>query len=1318
MICPLADRIAKVGLFLLATGIILTAWLGGSARAGSLIYLEPGHGGNTGAYSSPGGYYEDQVNLAIGLRLRDLLQAHGYPVYMSRTDNTWPGGSNPAVEDIHMAQANAMGAAIFLSIHNDSSTAPTASGTSVFYANKSQADITFANLLHTNLIQAIRGYGYNTSDRGLIVPDSGWMIWDGKMPSVLIETLFVSNATEARILLDPFYQQAVAQGLYNAISATVMPSDPPSPPPTNPPSTTVGKTFPLIYDYGSANARIWTVGRCDEAVPTVWPVEAWVGGLGGFDAKRCQLAAGDFDGDTNGDTAVLYDYGGATAALWLFLNNQGNGKLTPVMVWKSAAGGFDATRVKMAAGNFNGTGSDDVAMLYDYGHATSRLWTFAGNSSAMTPTMAWYGPGFDAARAKMVAGNFNGGGADDVAILYDYGNATSRLWTFVSNGSTMAPAMAWYGPGFDAARAKIVAGNFNGAGADDVAMLYDYGGSKSRIWSFVSNGSTMTPGLAWYGPSFDASRAKIAAGDFGGDAKSDIAMLYEYGNAATRIWTAVSTGTSMNVTQGWYSGTYQFSAKQAKVEGERPASGNSLTVRRPLIVSPLGGQQIASPVTLKWSAITGATAYDVEILNAMPSVAEGESTGASAQRIAIESSATTSLAYNIGGLVGGRAYYYRVIARTGTGFVTGYSAADSFTTPGVPAANRGYPLLYDYGAGNSKLWAMMGSGGTMPKIVPSLAWASGIGGFDAKRCQFAAGDFDGDGTGDTAVLYDYGGATTGIWLFLNNQGNGNLTPVLSWRSTNGTFDASRAKIAAGNFDGDAGNGAEVALLYDYGGATSRIWTFSWNRSIASPASAVNMAWFSGTGVFDAARSSVTGGDYTGDGRGDIAILYDDGASTSRIWSMVGNGTMFSPTVAWSSGTGVWDAARTRIVSGDFGGDGKADVAMLYDYGSSTAGIWSMVSNGTTFVPVAAWNSGAGNFDISKAKMTSGNFGGDAKSDVALMYDYGGATSRIWAAVTSGATMTLNLAWYSGAGAFDARQAKIEGERSPIITNTVTISSSGAYQVRNSAGSVLMSLAGGDTASVGYSGGQSLISASGGQSAVVAGYVRFTPSAGAILRVNNMAEYSQFRGALEVRYSSVSNQLWVINELDMQSYMKGMGEEPESSAIVPDARYPEFLKLSAVAFRSYAYDIVAKKNKHPGEPFDVVNTPADQWYIGYERELQGPKLAAAVDATNGQVVSYLGAVARTPYFSDCGGATDSAASQGWNYPWCAGVTDSVCAGHTPSNSHHVGICMDGARRRVAAGADYNAVLHFYLNIDAAFLGVGNPTVRVGVYSVTP
>lgn len=102
--------------------------LGMSARdaEGIKIYINPGHGGHESndrnvviaPYTSgdPNGYWESNSNLSKGLQLRDMLEAKGYTVVMSRT-------LNRTEDDLGLSTivqlCNESGADLFFSIHSN-----------------------------------------------------------------------------------------------------------------------------------------------------------------------------------------------------------------------------------------------------------------------------------------------------------------------------------------------------------------------------------------------------------------------------------------------------------------------------------------------------------------------------------------------------------------------------------------------------------------------------------------------------------------------------------------------------------------------------------------------------------------------------------------------------------------------------------------------------------------------------------------------------------------------------------------------------------------------------------------------------------------------------------------------------------------------------------------------------------------------------------------------------------------------------------------------------------------------------------------------
>jgi hypothetical protein len=326
----------------------------------------------------------------------------------------------------------------------------------------------------------------------------------------------------------------------------------------------------------------------------------------------------------------------------------------------------------------------------------------------------------------------------------------------------------------------------------------------------------------------------------------------------------------------------------------------------------------------------------------------------------------------------------------------------------IAYSSSGFPLLYNYGD-NARIWNMNSSAGAAPSVTPVMAWWSGYGIFDATKCNILQGDFNGDGYKDIAVVYDYGNAETRIWTLMWN-GTG-YTSNEAWASGPGNFNRASAKFTVTDCDGD--NADDIVALYDYGNATSRLWKFKSNGQLA-PSFTPSLAWAGAPGTCDAGRITMVSGNFLSAYGKQAALLYDNGNGTANIWTIALDTPSPVPFLAWSSGPG-FSASRTKVSAGNYDGDTRTEVAVLYDYGAAAARVWTLNLDLPGGGAVMQWYSGPGNFDAAKARIITSDFGGDAKDDIGVLYDYGASTARIWLLLSSGTTMTPRLAWYSGPG---------------------------------------------------------------------------------------------------------------------------------------------------------------------------------------------------------------------------------------------------------------------------------------------------------------
>ena len=145
---------------------------------------------------------------------------------------------------------------------------------------------------------------------------------------------------------------------------------------------------------------------------------------------------------------------------------------------------------------------------------------------------------------------------------------------------------------------------------------------------------------------------------------------------------------------------------------------------------------------------------------------------------------------------------------------------------------------------------------------------------------------------------------------------------------------------------------------------------------------------------------------------------------------------------------------------------------------------------------------------------------------------------------------------------------------------------------------------------------------------------------------------------------------------------------------------EFQRTLLTTARTYALYHVQRGTKHADEYY-TVDARYDQVYRGYGHEARTPTISAAVDATRGQIVTYQGRLAITPYFSRSDGRT-----RGWgevwggaaNYPWLISVPVPQDIGRTLWG-HGVGMSATGALDMANEGKTYMQILaHFYQGTD--------------------
>ncbi len=216
-----------------------------------VIMIDPGHGGEDPGAVGPSGTREKDVVLRISRQLKKLVDAEkNMKAYLTRDEDVFlPLG-------VRVAKARKIGADLFISVHADAVENRTARGSSVFALSENGATSTMARLLAKtqNDADMIGGVKIAGKDKYLAhtlfdltqtatindslklgkavlgkmgslnklhkekVEQAGFAVLKAPdIPSILVETAFISHPEEERKLVDPAFQQDMAEAIMSGV---------------------------------------------------------------------------------------------------------------------------------------------------------------------------------------------------------------------------------------------------------------------------------------------------------------------------------------------------------------------------------------------------------------------------------------------------------------------------------------------------------------------------------------------------------------------------------------------------------------------------------------------------------------------------------------------------------------------------------------------------------------------------------------------------------------------------------------------------------------------------------------------------------------------------------------------------------------------------------------------------------------------------------------------------------------------------------------------------------------------------------------------
>ena len=163
----------------------------------SLVVIDPGHGGDDPGGSVAAGPSEADLCWDLANRLAGALGDAGGRVRFTRTETEGPDPSERA------RRANEIEGDIFLSLHLNAHSEPTAEGASTYYFPRSRAGEFLADSVKDQLVHlGLRDCRSH--------PRTYSILRETRMPAVLVEPAFISNPDEAKLLSDPDFRTTIA----------------------------------------------------------------------------------------------------------------------------------------------------------------------------------------------------------------------------------------------------------------------------------------------------------------------------------------------------------------------------------------------------------------------------------------------------------------------------------------------------------------------------------------------------------------------------------------------------------------------------------------------------------------------------------------------------------------------------------------------------------------------------------------------------------------------------------------------------------------------------------------------------------------------------------------------------------------------------------------------------------------------------------------------------------------------------------------------------------------------------------------------------
>jgi len=236
-----------------------------------------------------------------------------------------------------------------------------------------------------------------------------------------------------------------------------------------------------------------------------------------------------------------------------------------------------------------------------------------------------------------------------------------------------------------------------------------------------------------------------------------------------------------------------------------------------------------------------------------------------------------------------------------------------------------------------------------------------------------SGDFDGDGKADLVGIWNNNGSVLTV-----RRSDGVGLRQEHWSTAGFPYDQWNEWVP-GDYDGD-GKDDMMAIWRDQGSASFTFFR-STGTGFAAPVTVATR-----DGGWGATIKWVSG-DFDGKGKDELLGMWNDNGQNTLTMRRLEGGRFTQS--HWGVRMGGWNDS-TRWLAGDYNGDGKSDVAAVWNDGGQ-ASFAVFPSNGQAFPSYSQWavrNGGWGD----TVHWSSGDYDGDGKDDLLGAWNNGGMTT--------------------------------------------------------------------------------------------------------------------------------------------------------------------------------------------------------------------------------------------------------------------------------------------------------------------------------------